>query len=96
MNTNKQVELTAAAPKTEPPRLKITLKLTEIPNAAIAIPKKTYAACTKKSKVRADIGKNVPIILVKINPPKNQGIGNFFGALVCSASLSVTKRFWYQ
>lgn len=40
MNTNKQVELTAAAPKTEPPRLKITLKLTEIPNAAIAIPKR--------------------------------------------------------
>lgn len=40
MNTNKQVELINAAPNTAPPRLKITLKLTETPNAAIAIPKK--------------------------------------------------------
>ena len=40
MNTNKQVELITAAPKTAPPRLKITLKFTETPNAAIAIPKK--------------------------------------------------------
>ena len=37
---NKNVELIAAAPKTAPPRLKITLKLTDIPKAAIAIPKK--------------------------------------------------------
>ena len=44
MKIIKQVELIAAAPKTVPPRLKITLKLTEIPKAAIAIPKNTYAA----------------------------------------------------
>ena len=40
MNTNKQVELITAAPNTAPPRLKITLKLTETPNAAIALPRK--------------------------------------------------------
>lgn len=50
MNTNKQVELTAAAPKTEPPRLKITLKLTEIPNAAIAIPKKIALRSLKSAQ----------------------------------------------
>lgn len=44
MKIIKQVELIAAAPKTVPPRLKMTLKLTEIPSAAIAIPKNTYAA----------------------------------------------------
>lgn len=82
MKINKQHELIAAAPNTAPPRLKITLKLTEIPKAAIAIPKKTYAAWTNASKKVADNGKKVPKILVKINPPKNQGIGNFLGLLV--------------
>ena len=40
MKINKTVELIAAAENTLLPRLKITLKFTDMPNAAIAIPKK--------------------------------------------------------
>ena len=96
MKIIKQVELIAAAPKTVPPRLKITLKLTEIPSAAIAIPKNTYAAWTKLSKTTGGNGKKVPKTLVKMKPPKNHGIGNFLGACVWSAALSLTSLRWYQ
>lgn len=67
-----------------------------MPKAAIAIPKNTYAAWTKPSKTAGGNGKKVPKILVKINPPKNQRIGNFLGACVWSCVLSFTSLLWYQ
>lgn len=85
-----------AAPKTAPPRLKITLKFTDNPSAAIAIPKKIYAAWTRTSSAPFENGKKVPRILVKMKPPKNQGIGSFLGVGISPSSLSLTSRCWYQ
>ena len=52
MKIIQQVELIAAAPNTVPPRLKITLKLTEIPKAAIADRKSTRLNSSHMPKSR--------------------------------------------